>query len=129
MNVDIYTNKKNNFNAINLARSYKGYVFERKNRVIEYIFGLNSVNKDIKTINDSKLIIFRMQDIDTELLLKKLYFFDILRNHLSPVVRVEGAELLYFPKLYYDDVFLLKYIFESVFYGCRVDFMLGRNRI
>ncbi len=101
------------------------YFYGKKSMTVDKIFLLERLMEEKELLLKSKMIVFRGKREHKPILLEKLNLFCKNMNHYGLIADVIADEVYFFPKLGYQDGYLIKEIFASKFQDNQIDVLCG----
>lgn len=101
------------------------YFYGRKSLTVDKLISLDSLFEDKKLLLKSKMVVFKGIKEHKPILLELLKMFCNNINHYGLIVDTFSDEVYFFPKLGYQDGYLIKEIFVNKFQDNKIDILCG----
>ena len=101
------------------------YFYGRKSLTADKVFTADRMMEEKDLLQKSKMVVFRGKREFKPMLLERLNLFCKSINHYGLIVDSFSDEVYFFPRLAYQDVFLIKEIFADKFEESKVDVLCG----
>ncbi len=122
---DIIKPRQHDPEAIGSNLLFKVCFFDKKKHISECVLDIKDIGRYIERINKSKLVVFNVEKVDKNILIKVLSNLTILRKHYSPIVEVGDSKVFFFPQLNYSDIYLLRALFQQKYVDEAINVNLG----
>ena len=135
--VDMLFMQKQQNNSLNFMYTYDDmhdnffttHIFNSKKYLTKYTWNINETEKNLKLMQNNKLIIFDIYNKNLDMLLNNLWFLEQEHKHCGIVAILAKQKLYYFPKLNYGDAYLIKDIFIKKFSNISIKIFVGKQAI
>lgn len=101
------------------------YYYGKKSLKADKIFPLDRMLEDKELLLNSKMVVFKSKNEYKPMLLNRLNMFCKNINHYGLIVDTFSGEVYFFPKLRYQDGYLIKEIFANKFQNNQIDVLCG----
>lgn len=121
MNADIcYT-----YSKYDLYYWCKVSFYNKKGIFKHYSLDINKFGDYLTIINRSSMIVFNVNPQKKQVVLNRLSRFCVLNNWYAPIIQVGENKIFFFPKLNYEDIYLIKNIIEDKYWDQNISAILG----
>lgn len=105
------------------------YFFRKKNLFAQYTLYICDIHKCIHFISKSKLVVFHTNSKHKHELINSLTELCVINKFYGPIVDAGENDIYFFPKLNYEDVYLVRCLFENKFINRNIHVIFGKSTI
>ena len=107
----------------------KVYFFRKKNLFTQYALYVHDIYKYTNFIQKSKMVVFHTKFEHKKELINSLTELCAINKLYGPIVDAGENDIYFFPKLNYEDVYLVQCMFENMFINRKIHVTFGKSAI
>jgi len=105
------------------------YFFHKKKLFAQYTLHIHDIHKYTNFIQQSMMVVFHTEINHKQELINSLTELCVINKYYGPIVDTGANDIYFFPKLKYEDVYLIKDMFENKFINQKVRVIFGKSAI